>query len=107
MANMAAGPVYMKALYNYNATGEFSKEGVGEISICKDDIMILLETTTNGWTKGKLEKTGQIGYVPSNYVKQVIKQAGGVRVVVTMDYEASGVRINSGDSDMSVKKGDV
>ena len=64
-----------------------------------------METTANGWVKGRLE-SGQIGYVPSNYVKKVA-QRGQERVIVIEDYGATGIKTANGDRDMTVHKGDI
>lgn len=40
-----------------------------ELSFEEDDIIIDCETIDDGWMKGRLEKNGQIGLLPSNYVE--------------------------------------
>ena len=54
-----------KALYDY-AAGDDDEVGFEE-----DDIIIQCDPIDDGWMMGTVEKTGQTGMLPSNYVEKL------------------------------------
>lgn len=64
---------YWKVLYNYEATNNFQYNGYSDISVKKDELLIDLENTYNGWAFVELENNSSIkGYIPLNYLKKEI-----------------------------------
>jgi len=118
--------VYLRAVWDYNAAGNFTKNGLTDISIRKNDLVLLLETLPNGWVKGQKED-GAVGFVPANYVKKEVSKTppmqaspqavsqpqkpatNGIpklQLIAVYDYSATGITEN-GFSDMNLKKGET
>eukprot|EP01119_Soliformovum_irregulare_P012562 TRINITY_DN326_c0_g1_i5.p1 TRINITY_DN326_c0_g1~~TRINITY_DN326_c0_g1_i5.p1 ORF type:complete len:1012 (+),score=277.58 TRINITY_DN326_c0_g1_i5:1134-4169(+) len=91
-----------KVLYDYTATGEFSRDGVSDVSIRKNESITILDSLSPGWIKSK-KQDGTIGFIPSNYIKKLVTNEA--KATVLEDYIATGVRI-AGDCDLSVRRGD-
>ncbi|CAH1775858.1 unnamed protein product [Owenia fusiformis] len=64
-APTVGGPRY-KAVYDYTAADD------DEVSFNEDDIIINSEAIDEGWMTGTVERTGQHGMLPSNYVELII-----------------------------------
>ena len=58
------GPRYM-ALYDYAAADE------DEVSFSEGDVIIEANVIDEGWMEGRVERTGQFGMLPSNYVEKM------------------------------------
>lgn len=58
------GPRY-EAIYDYTAADD------DEVSFVEGDIVLNAEIIDEGWMTGTIERTGQTGMLPSNYVEQV------------------------------------
>ena len=58
------GPVF-KAMYDY------TKADIDEVSFVEGDIIINTEAIDEGWMTGTVERTGETGMMPSNYVEPV------------------------------------
>ncbi|ODV60844.1 uncharacterized protein ASCRUDRAFT_35342, partial [Ascoidea rubescens DSM 1968] len=60
---------FCKALYDYS-----SSDSTIELSFKKDDLLAILDNTdhinNNNWLKCR-SKSGQIGYIPKNYIKLI------------------------------------
>ena len=52
-------------MYDYAAADD------DEVSFAEDDFIIHCEPIDDGWMMGTVEKTGQHGMLPSNYVEHV------------------------------------
>ena len=52
-------------MYDYAAADD------DEVSFAEDDYIIHCEPIDDGWMMGTVEKTGQHGMLPSNYVEHV------------------------------------
>ncbi|KAG0204809.1 hypothetical protein BGX28_003381 [Mortierella sp. GBA30] len=68
----ARGRKQVKALYNFDATGE------GELSLRKGDIVRIIEEIDEGWWEGELVDPNGVrheGMFPSNYVEVVAQDA--------------------------------
>ncbi|KAL9967699.1 hypothetical protein ACROYT_G025987 [Oculina patagonica] len=63
-APVSSGPKY-RALYDYNAADD------DEISFMENDIITEVTVIDDGWMEGRVERTGQYGMLPSNYVEKV------------------------------------
>lgn len=53
------------ALYDYHAIDD------DEVSFWANDIITEVKVIDEGWMEGRVERTGQCGLLPSNYVKKV------------------------------------
>ena len=51
-------------MYDYEA------QDADEVSIRENDIIIDVEILDEGWATGVLEKSGERGMIPSNYIQQ-------------------------------------
>ena len=60
----SGGPRY-RAVYDYTAADE------DEVSFQEGDIIIDATVIDEGWIEGRVERTGQFGMMPSNYVEQM------------------------------------
>ncbi|XP_072020119.1 LIM and SH3 domain protein F42H10.3-like isoform X13 [Amphiura filiformis] len=58
------GPVY-RAMYDYAAAD------VDEVSFVEGDVIINSEAIDEGWMTGTVERTGDTGMMPSNYVEPI------------------------------------
>jgi len=54
-----------KAVYDYTAADD------DEVSFVEGDIIIDANTIDDGWMEGRVERTGQFGMIPANYVEKV------------------------------------
>lgn len=63
-APVASGPKY-RALYDYSAADD------DEVSFVEDDLISEVTVIDDGWMEGRVERTGQYGMLPSNYVERV------------------------------------
>ncbi|KXJ11135.1 LIM and SH3 domain protein 1 [Exaiptasia diaphana] len=54
-----------RAIYDYTAADE------DEVSFVEGDIVIEPNIIDEGWMEGRIERTGQFGMIPANYVEQV------------------------------------
>jgi hypothetical protein len=52
-------------VYDYTATDS------DEVSFVEGDIIIDSNIIDDGWMEGRVERTGQYGMLPSNYVEKV------------------------------------
>eukprot|EP01114_Cavostelium_apophysatum_P011726 TRINITY_DN2614_c0_g1_i1.p1 TRINITY_DN2614_c0_g1~~TRINITY_DN2614_c0_g1_i1.p1 ORF type:complete len:1239 (-),score=341.51 TRINITY_DN2614_c0_g1_i1:57-3773(-) len=118
-----------EAVFNYNAAGNFSKNGVSDITIRRGEILNLKEIINGGWILAqKATAESVVGYVPLNYLKKIevnsnapspspsplssasvpsdSSSAPKIRAVAKQDYEATGITIN-GVKDVSFKRDDV
>lgn len=59
----SGGPTYM-ALYDYDAADD------DEVSFQENDTITNLETVDEGWVMGTVERTGQRGMIPANYLEE-------------------------------------
>lgn len=59
-----------KALYDYTATGS------NELSITRDDIVVVLKNENNGWILAKKKVGGDSGWTPAAYVEEIKQPAG-------------------------------
>ena len=59
-----SGPKYV-AIYDYSAADE------DEVSFQEGDVIIDVERIDEGWMTGRVERTGEHGMLPANYVEQV------------------------------------
>jgi len=53
-----------RALYDYDA------QDSDEVSIRENDIIYNVEILDEGWAMGTVERTGQHGMIPSNYIEE-------------------------------------
>ena len=53
------------ALYDYNAADD------DEVSFVENDLIIEVTVIDEGWMEGRVERTGQYGMLPSNYVEKI------------------------------------
>ncbi|KAJ0057920.1 hypothetical protein NL108_004438 [Boleophthalmus pectinirostris] len=60
----AAGKRY-RALYDYSAADD------DEVSFMEGDVIVGAQHIDEGWMHGCVERTGQVGMLPSNYVEQI------------------------------------
>ena len=58
------GPIY-QAMYDYDAQDE------DEVSFQENDRIIKCEIIDEGWMRGTVQRTGQSGMIPANYVEQL------------------------------------
>jgi hypothetical protein len=58
-----SGPKYV-AIYDYAAADE------DEVSFVEGDIMIDVTVIDDGWMEARVQRTGQYGMLPSNYVEK-------------------------------------
>lgn len=63
-APVASGPKY-RAVYDYNAADD------DEVSFLEDDLISEVTVIDDGWMEGRVDRTGQYGMLPSNYVEKV------------------------------------
>ena len=63
-APASKGPTYL-AQYDYTAADE------DEVSFQEGDIIVNVEVIDDGWVTGTVEKTGQTGMIPSNYIEKM------------------------------------
>ncbi|KAI1316717.1 hypothetical protein EDD11_009533 [Mortierella claussenii] len=66
----------VRALYNFEATGE------GELSLQKGDVVNIIEEIDEGWWEGEMVDAHGVrheGMFPSNYVEEVLSDAGSHR----------------------------
>jgi len=61
--NHSQGPVYT-ALYDYDAQDD------DEVSFQEHDKVLDCEVVDEGWVKGTVQRTGQRGMIPANYIEQ-------------------------------------
>lgn len=61
---VASGPKY-RALYDYSAADD------DEVSFLENDLISEVTVIDDGWMEGRVERTGQYGMLPSNYVEKV------------------------------------
>ena len=54
-----------QAMYDYNAADD------DEVSFSEGDIIVDVEVIDEGWMTGRVERTGQHGMLPANYVERV------------------------------------
>ena len=54
-----------KAMYDYNAAD------TDEVSFAEGDIIVYCQPIDAGWMEGTVERTGQRGMLPSNYVEPI------------------------------------
>lgn len=54
-----------RALYDYSAADD------DEVSFLEDDLISEVTVIDDGWMEGRVERTGQYGMLPSNYVERV------------------------------------
>ena len=52
-------------MYDYSAADD------DEVSFMEDDIITEVTVIDDGWMEGRVERTGQYGMLPSNYVEKV------------------------------------
>ena len=52
-------------MYDYNAADD------DEVSFSEGDIIVDVEVIDEGWMTGRVERTGQHGMLPANYVERV------------------------------------
>lgn len=55
-----------RALYDYEA------EDSDEVSFAEGDVIFEVESIDAGWMTGRVERTGQTGMLPANYVQPAI-----------------------------------
>uniref|UniRef100_A0A3B5MUW5 LIM and SH3 protein 1 n=1 Tax=Xiphophorus couchianus TaxID=32473 RepID=A0A3B5MUW5_9TELE len=60
----AAAAKRYRAVYDYNAADD------DEVSFMDGDIIVDVQQIDEGWMYGRVERTGQQGMLPSNYVDQ-------------------------------------
>ena len=58
-------PQKYQALYDYDAADD------DEVSFMEGDIISEVTVIDDGWMEGRIERTGQYGMLPSNYVEKV------------------------------------
>ena len=54
-----------RALYDYSAADD------DEVSFFDGDLITDVTVIDDGWWEGRVERTGQYGMLPSNYVEQI------------------------------------
>jgi len=54
-----------EALYDYDA------QDTDEVSIAVNDIIVDVEIYDEGWATGTVQRTGERGMIPSNYIQKV------------------------------------
>jgi len=59
-----AGAAYV-AMYDYDA------QDMDEVSFIEGDRIINTEAIDDGWMSGEVERTGDVGLLPANYVELV------------------------------------
>lgn len=60
----ASNEVYFRALYDYEA------QDAEEVSFNEGDIIENFQVTGEGWGSGTVQRTGETGMIPSNYIEQ-------------------------------------
>lgn len=63
-APVSSAPKY-RALYDYSAADD------DEVSFFEGDLITESTIIDDGWMEGRVERTGQYGMLPSNYVEQI------------------------------------
>jgi hypothetical protein len=58
-----SGPRYV-AIYDYTAADD------DEVSFMEGDVMIEVQVIDDGWMEARVQRTGQFGMLPSNYVEK-------------------------------------
>lgn len=53
-----------RALYDYEA------QDSDEVSFAEGDLIFEVNSIDGGWMTGRVERTGQIGMLPANYIEQ-------------------------------------
>lgn len=59
-----SGRIY-RAMYDYDA------QDVDEVTFCEGDLIVNVTNIHAGWMTGQIQRTGQIGMLPANYVELV------------------------------------
>lgn len=54
-----------RALYDYSAADD------DEVSFMDGDLIVDVTVIDDGWWEGRVERTGQYGMLPSNYVEEI------------------------------------
>ena len=54
-----------RAVYDYNAADD------DEVSFMEGDMITEATIIDEGWMEGRVERTGQYGMLPSNYVEKI------------------------------------
>lgn len=55
-----------RALYDYEA------QDSDEVSFAEGDLIFEVNSIDGGWMTGRVERTGQVGMLPANYIEQVM-----------------------------------
>lgn len=53
-----------RAIYDYEAQDE------DEVSFIEGDLIFEVNSIDGGWMNGRVERTGQMGMLPANYIEQ-------------------------------------
>ncbi|KAA3675239.1 uncharacterized protein DEA37_0005523 [Paragonimus westermani] len=61
----AEGDMRFRAVYDYEAKEE------DEVSFIEGDVILNGDPITDGWMYGTVQRTGQFGMLPSNYVEPI------------------------------------
>jgi len=61
---MSQGPTYL-AMYDYEA------QDADEVGFQENDHIINCEVIDEGWVVGTVQRTGEKGMIPSNYIEQM------------------------------------
>ncbi|XP_078377174.1 uncharacterized protein LOC144660431 isoform X1 [Oculina patagonica] len=61
------------AMYDYNAAGD------DEVSFFEGDIISEATWIDEGWMEGRVERTGQYGLLPSQYVEEIFRKDGSFK----------------------------
>jgi E3 ubiquitin-protein ligase SH3RF len=67
----AAAAASMMAPEKYRCVTKYPANSRFELSLNVGDIIILQKKRENGWYKGELSRTGQIGLFPANFVELI------------------------------------
>ena len=59
------------SLQRYRAMYDYSAADDDEVSFMDGDLIVDVTVIDDGWWEGRVERTGQYGMLPSNYVEEI------------------------------------
>lgn len=92
------------SLYSYDKTEE------NELTFGEGETIALLEENDSGWWKGRLERTGEEGLFPSNFVEEQGKPASAVAdgpAVINARYKSLYDYDAEDNTEISIKENDI
>ncbi|XP_054615660.1 LIM and SH3 domain protein 1 isoform X1 [Dunckerocampus dactyliophorus] len=59
------------AVKRYRAVYDYAAADEDEVSFMEDDVIVDVQLIDEGWMYGRVERTGQLGMLPANYVEAI------------------------------------